>query len=68
MDYMFLTTQATLNVKKSLKIPKGQSEYMYIVDVKQGHHNELAIKDTTYIPASYFDLPLTIDSKGWIRF
>ena len=45
---MCLTTQATLNVKKSLKIPKGQSEYRYIVDEKQGHHNELAIKDTIY--------------------
>jgi hypothetical protein len=48
MKYMCLTTQATLNVKKSLKIPKGQSEYRYIVDEKQGHHNELAIKDTIY--------------------
>jgi len=45
---MRLTTQTTLNAKKSLKIPNGQSEYMYIVDVKQGHPNELEIKDTTY--------------------
>ena len=63
---MCLKTQKTLNAKKSLKIPKGQSEYMYIVDVKQGHTNELEIKDATYRDnsASYLDLHLTIDSEG----
>ena len=33
------TEQTTLNAKKSMKITKGQSEYMYIVDVKnKGYH------------------------------
>jgi len=66
---MCLTTHKSLNAKKSLKIPKGQSEYMYIVDVKQSHTNELDIKDATYRDnsASYLDLHMTIDSEGWIR-